>query len=271
MDAAYEGPEPPLGSHIVTPRLGYRHHGLYCGKGQVVHFSGLVRVPHWRQWRLLPRLLRMSRIELIPLSKFCNDMGFHVVRHAHALYTPEEVVARARSRLREHGYAAFSNNCEHFVNWCIEGEPRSWLVWRMLFILAFAAGGVRVLMGMRPKPVPRNVRCLVRSGLVSFIGAMAMGGLTCLSLSNAPGLEDGEMRRRRRGRQAVWLGIGLGMLWSWKGVRTRARLPALLGVFVLPALSGMAGYLVSLPHWRWQRVSPRRPSGRYAGETEEKS
>jgi len=32
--------EPPLGSHLVTPRRGYLHHGIYVGAGKVVHYSG---------------------------------------------------------------------------------------------------------------------------------------------------------------------------------------------------------------------------------------
>src|SRR5258705_11377860 len=33
--------EPPLGSHLVTPRLGYMHHGIYAEDGKVVHYAGL--------------------------------------------------------------------------------------------------------------------------------------------------------------------------------------------------------------------------------------
>ena len=35
--------EPPLGSHLVTPRRGYLHHGIYVGARKVVHYSGLMR------------------------------------------------------------------------------------------------------------------------------------------------------------------------------------------------------------------------------------
>ena len=33
--------EPPLGSHLVTPRGSYLHHGIYVGARKVVHYSGL--------------------------------------------------------------------------------------------------------------------------------------------------------------------------------------------------------------------------------------
>ena len=29
--------EPPLGAHLVTPRHGYAHHGIYVGDGRFLH------------------------------------------------------------------------------------------------------------------------------------------------------------------------------------------------------------------------------------------
>jgi len=192
---------PPIGSHLVTPRLGYRHHGIYCGEGRVIHFSGLARWPRMGQWHLLPRLLRMSRVEEISLEQFSNGYGYKVVGHPHARFLGLEAVARARSRLGERGYAAFSNNCEHFVNWCVEGEPRSWLIWRLLILLGFSAGGLRLLLALLMKQEPsRTARCLVGSGVVALVGAMAMTALTRLSLHPARGLTDEELYFRRIGR-----------------------------------------------------------------------
>jgi hypothetical protein len=34
------GCEPPLGAHMITPRHGYRHHGIYVGGGSVVQYGG---------------------------------------------------------------------------------------------------------------------------------------------------------------------------------------------------------------------------------------
>jgi len=33
------GKEPPLGAHLTTSRRGYNHHGVYVGRGRVVHYS----------------------------------------------------------------------------------------------------------------------------------------------------------------------------------------------------------------------------------------
>ena len=38
---------------------------------------------------------------------------------------PEEVVSLARQRLGEGGYDLLHNNCEHFVNDCVFGQPTS--------------------------------------------------------------------------------------------------------------------------------------------------
>jgi MFS family permease len=40
--AAVQRQEPPLGSHLITPRRGYLHHGFHVGSGNVVHHAGLV-------------------------------------------------------------------------------------------------------------------------------------------------------------------------------------------------------------------------------------
>src|SRR5262245_23121761 len=37
--------EPAFGAHLLTPRLGYTHHGIYVGAGRVVHYSSCAE--HW--------------------------------------------------------------------------------------------------------------------------------------------------------------------------------------------------------------------------------
>ena len=39
-----------------------------------------------------------------------------------------EVVHRARSRLGEDRYHVLRNNCEHFCEWCVRGQNRSYQV-----------------------------------------------------------------------------------------------------------------------------------------------
>ena len=31
--------EPSLGAHLISPRNGYSHHGIYVGSGRVIHYA----------------------------------------------------------------------------------------------------------------------------------------------------------------------------------------------------------------------------------------
>jgi hypothetical protein len=108
--------EPPLGAHMVTPRRGYTHHGIYVGGGRVVQYGGL-------SWGL-----RRGPVEEVPLSQF--SLGYPVwvrVVGSH-WFDQREVVRRARLRLGEDRYSVLTNNCEHFCEWCVHGEHRSYQV-----------------------------------------------------------------------------------------------------------------------------------------------
>jgi Lecithin retinol acyltransferase len=103
----------PPGTHLSTPRLGYLHHGLYAGEGRVLHYGGL----HRYAWR--------RPVEEVSLAQFASGRGFAVVANAGARFSGTAAVARARSRLGEDRYHLWSNNCEHFVTWCLTGSAHS--------------------------------------------------------------------------------------------------------------------------------------------------
>lgn len=106
-------PDFPPGTHLVTSRRGYLHHGIYVGDSRVVHYSGLCGA-----WRRGP-------VQEVTLEQFAAGRSLLIKPVAGARYCGTEVVARARSRLGEDCYRLTSNNCEHFCEWCIHGEPRS--------------------------------------------------------------------------------------------------------------------------------------------------
>jgi Lecithin retinol acyltransferase len=108
--------EPPLGAHMVTPRRGYAHHGIYVGQGRVVQYGGLSLG------------LRRGPVEEVTLSQFAQGRPiWH--RPAESLwFDRDEVVRRARMRLGENRYNVLTNNCEHFCEWCVRGEHRSYQV-----------------------------------------------------------------------------------------------------------------------------------------------
>ncbi len=104
---------PPLAAHVVTPRRGYTHHGIYVGDGKVVHYRGLSR-----GWHAGP-------VEEVSLAEFARGRPVRVRPHTSARFDRNDVVARARSRIGENCYRILSNNCEHFCEWCVHGTNRS--------------------------------------------------------------------------------------------------------------------------------------------------
>lgn len=106
----------PLGSHITTPRCGYLHHGIYVGGGNVVHYSGSTRGFY------------TGPVEEVPVDRFAAGRPIWVKVHTFIEFDPSEVIQRARSRVGENHYRIFSNNCEHFCEWCVHGEQRSYQV-----------------------------------------------------------------------------------------------------------------------------------------------
>jgi len=107
------GAEPPLGAHLVTPRRGYSHHGIYVGDGKVVHYAGLAGS------------LRRGPVEEISITHFAAGFEVLIEPSADPVYVRHEAVRRARSRLGENRYRLLTNNCEHFCAWCLYGESRS--------------------------------------------------------------------------------------------------------------------------------------------------
>jgi hypothetical protein len=117
-----------IGAHLVTPRRGYSHHGIYVGGNRVVHYAGWSRAA-----------LTCRPVEEVSLDDFADGRGLRVRADSPARYAPADVVARARSRLGEDRYRIASNNCEHFCHWCLSGENRSAQVERLFGWLAAAA------------------------------------------------------------------------------------------------------------------------------------
>ena len=101
------------GDHLVSPRMGYDHHGLYIGNGEVIHYSGFSEV------------FDKGLIEVTSIDEFAQGNTYTVKSHLFAIYDPEERVTRAFSKLGEDSYSLVFNNCEHFVSWCFNGVKSS--------------------------------------------------------------------------------------------------------------------------------------------------
>ncbi|RPH49716.1 MAG: NC domain protein [Lysobacterales bacterium] len=99
--------------------LGFAHPGIYVGCGRVVHYGAFVHGVH------------RGPVEEVSLARFTHGHTLWV-RPGAVRFDCEEVIRRARSRIGENSYRLLSNNCEHFCEWCLRGEPRSEQVERAL-------------------------------------------------------------------------------------------------------------------------------------------
>ena len=132
------GELPPPGAHLVTPWCGFAHHGIHVGNGQVIQYGALMY-----------DLIRKP-VEEVSLDSFSSGRPIFVVRHDDECLEATLVIERARSRLGEKHYRLFSNNCEHFVEWCLHDVSRSF---QAELALAY----------------PRLVRDRIENGLLGFI------------------------------------------------------------------------------------------------------
>ena len=96
------------------------HHGIYVGDGKVIHYAGLARGSF------------RGRVEEVALAEFAYGRGLWTRSSDLPAFVPQEVIRRARSRVGENRYRVLRNNCEHFCEWCLRGESRSYQIERLL-------------------------------------------------------------------------------------------------------------------------------------------
>lgn len=113
-------PRIPLGAHLIIKHLGYSHHGIYAGRGRVIHYSGFAH------------LFKKHPIEITSLEAFCRGKKFKIQPYRAPKYTGRKVVRRMRSRMHENNYHLIINNCEHLCTWAITGVESSPQVVRMM-------------------------------------------------------------------------------------------------------------------------------------------
>jgi hypothetical protein len=139
------------GAHVVSPRAGYTHHGIYVGEGLVVHYRGLERG------------LRIGPIEAVPVDQFTRGRALRILDEASPHFEAAEIVQRARSRIGEDRYHVLTNNCEHFCEWCVHAEQRSYQVERLTYWLSTP---LRLARSVRDHAT--QVRSLLTTGVSGF-------------------------------------------------------------------------------------------------------
>ena len=86
------------GDHIATYRSVYSHHGIYDGEGNVYEYQD-------------------GSVMCRTIEEFAGEDDLYTVNES-SPYSPDEIVARARSRVGESEYNLLWNNCENFATWC---------------------------------------------------------------------------------------------------------------------------------------------------------
>ena len=129
----YESTAKPKKGDVIFCRRAislYKHFCIYIGRGKVIHFAA-------KDGEADPE---EAVIHETTLKRFANGdkvyvMNFPEEYHAgsklrelamkdgYCLQSPEETVARAKSKLglrgvKDEGYSFFMNNCEDFAIWC---------------------------------------------------------------------------------------------------------------------------------------------------------
>ena len=109
-----------VGAHLVVKHFGYTHHGIYAGRGRVIHYSGFAH------------LFKKRPIEITSLQNFSYGKIISIRHYEHPKYKGRTVVRRMRSRMHENQYHLIINNCEHLCSWAITGIESSPQVVKMM-------------------------------------------------------------------------------------------------------------------------------------------
>ena len=129
----------------------YEHYAIYIGDGKVIHYSSdtsdfmgntTVKIAPFGQFLKdddeyfvlhfdedceMPHKIQSSTN--LNMNDYNVDTGSWIKKSKdYKLYSPEETIRRAYSRLGEDEYSLLFNNCEHFAVWCKTGVSLSYQV-----------------------------------------------------------------------------------------------------------------------------------------------
>lgn len=143
----------------------YEHYAVYIGNNEVIHYAASGKdfgseitvhkapideflgndkeffVLDFKEKYDKPLKINVPQGVFNSKSLIGNDIGYSLIEIAalkmikemkYHLYTPEETVKRAESRLGETKYKLAFNNCEHFAIWCKTGISESHQVNKIL-------------------------------------------------------------------------------------------------------------------------------------------
>jgi hypothetical protein len=244
--------EPPLGSHLISWRNGYQHHGIFVGQGRVIHYAG------WSDNR------ETGPVEETDLEAFSQGKPYTIAIHK-SPDRPEKIIERARSRLKESAYSVFANNCEHFCNWCVTGDHLSRQVDVVTGTIAMSLATAAGLAARTAVAVSGPVYGLSGAGVMgglAGIGGLISGGavaglamlgaapaIAMASLVNSTVLADPkngdaeEKKVRQAGRAASYAGALAGTAGSVAAVSGMGAVAGLSGAGITSGLAAIGGLI----------------------------
>ena len=129
------------GDVIGVSRGAYEHYAIYLGNAEVIHYAGentdfkgrvsIHKAPFSNFIKDSKDYFVVSFEEKYPVkihasTKFISGgvIDYNSTSQ-YSIYSAEETVKRALSRLGETKYSLIQNNCEHFAMWCKTGVAES--------------------------------------------------------------------------------------------------------------------------------------------------
>lgn len=111
---------PSFGDMIRTKVQFYHHYGIFVSEDEVIQF-GLPDDPMRAADQI--KVLRSDIATFLQGGEV--EVAEPTLSERRQMRKPEQIVDAARQRLGEGGYDILHNNCEHFANCCVFGEPSS--------------------------------------------------------------------------------------------------------------------------------------------------
>ena len=142
------------GDIVCVDRGLYEHYAVHVGDDRVIHYTAgdgdfggdaVIRETSFQDFlgeqeiyfvcefpenHKPPRKHEYITSSVMPDMRWLID-AFKGAKYYH-LFSPEETVERAYSRLGEQNYNLLTNNCEHFAIWCKTNISESWQVEELL-------------------------------------------------------------------------------------------------------------------------------------------
>lgn len=78
----------PLGAHLIVKHFGYTHHGIYAGRGRVIHYSGFAH------------LFKKHPIEITSIENFSHGRKITVNQYQAPKYKGRKVAGCAHACMK---------------------------------------------------------------------------------------------------------------------------------------------------------------------------